>query len=229
MARGVHSEFNMCFAVLAGLFLAGTAGLMARHDVPPPLVTVTILVQAEQPLHPPVYEAMRMEVDQIYEGTAVSTEWRNYRTGETTPVMTRAVVVRMRGDCTANGLYGMENLKTHSPLGFTHSVDGHLLPFVEVLCDKVRALAMYRRANEPREPAWMFGRALGRVLAHEMFHVLAETSSHAEEGLLRAHLSGSELTCPYLGLDRKSVKKLSVAISRRHLPPVSQPTERAGF
>lgn len=220
----------MRFALWTGLMLAGTgAGLMARHDVPPPLVTVTVLVQFDEPHSAPVYDAMRMEVDQIYEETAVDVEWRSYRTGETTPVMMRAIVVRMRGECQTNGLYGMETVESESALGFTHSVDGHLLPFVEVLCDKVRALTMCRRVHEPREPALILGRALGRVLAHEMFHVLAETSSHAEEGLLRRNLSGFELTSHYLGLDRKSVKKLASAISRRHLPPGSQSPERTGF
>lgn len=220
----------MRFTVLACLLLAGTeSGLMARHGVPPPIVTVTVLVEFERPPSQAVFEAMRAEVDQIYEGTAVAIEWRAYKVGETTPVMVRAVVVKMRGDCTCNGLYGMENIKDVNALGFTHAVDGHLLPFVEVLCDKVRALAMYRRVAEAREPAWMMGRALGRVLAHEMFHVLAETTDHAEEGVVRSNLSGRELTCHQLGLDRPSVKKLAVAISRRHLPPASQLTERAGF
>ncbi|MBL8292375.1 MAG: hypothetical protein JNN08_11095, partial [Bryobacterales bacterium] len=111
------------------------------------------MVQFDEPHSAPVYDAMRMEVDQIYEGTAVDIEWRSYRTGEATPVMMRAVVVRMRGACQTNGLHGMEKLEPESALGFTHSVDGHLLPFVEVLCDKVRVLTMYRRANEVREPA----------------------------------------------------------------------------
>lgn len=220
----------MRFALWTGLMFAGTgAGLMARHDVPPPLVTVTVLVQFDEPHSAPVYDAMRLEVDQIYEQTAVDLEWRSYRTGETTPVMMRAIVVRMRGDCQTNGLHGMERIESESALGFTHSVDGHLLPFVEVLCDRVRALTMFRRTNEVREPALVFGRALGRVLAHEMFHVLAETSSHADEGLVRPNLSGLELTSHYLGLDRKSVRKLASAISRRHSPIGSHSPERTGF
>lgn len=220
----------MRLPVLACLLLAGTeSGLMARHGVPPPIVMVTVLVEFERPPSQAVFEAMRMEVDQIYEGTAVALEWRTYKVGETTPVMMRAVVVKMRGECTCNGLYGMESIHQVNALGFTHAVDGHLLPFAEVLCDKVRALTMYRRGEEAREPAWMLGRALGRVLAHEMFHVLAETSDHAEEGVVRPNLTGRELTCHHLGLDRQSVKKLAVAISRRHLPPASQFAERAGF
>lgn len=220
----------MRFALSAGLLLAGAgAGLMARHDVPVPLVTVTVLVQFDESHSAPVYDAMRMEVDQIYLGTVVNLEWRLYQKGEQTPVMIRAVVAHMRGSCLATGPFDMQMADRANTLGLTHAVDGRLLPFVEVLCDNVRALAMDCAGHEPHQPEWVLGRALGRVLAHEMFHVLAETSAHADDGVVRRKLSRLELMSHHLGLDRKSVRKLAVAITGRHAPTGSQPTERVGF
>ncbi len=88
------------------------------------------------------------------------------------------------------------------PLAFTHSSDGMVLPFAEVACDKVRssvnsALWGAQRKNS----AMLFGRALGRVLAHEIYHVRAKTTHHSSRGVAKNRLSGAQLIADDLGFD----------------------------
>jgi hypothetical protein len=40
----------------------------------------------------------------------------------------------------------------------------------------------------------MFARALGRVVAHELYHTIARTTAHSQTGLARPTLSPAELT-----------------------------------
>jgi hypothetical protein len=220
----------MRYSLFVGLLLAGVGSqLFARSESSFPSLTVTVLVQFDQPFAPPVYDTLRSEVEQIFNDTNVSFDWLLYRTGDSTPVMERVVVVRIRGLCHASGLTGIERPECDSPLGFTHSVDRQLLPFVEVSCDHVRALTFLRRLPQLQPAAIVFGRALGRVLAHEIYHVLAETTEHAEDGVARSHLTCSDLTCPYLGFDKQSLRKLTLTIQKRHRQLAPEPAMRAGF
>lgn len=64
-------------------------------------------------------------------------------------------------------------------------------PFTEVSCSKVAASVSSALEGEgfPRADV-LFGRALGRVLAHEQVHVLTGSEVHGGGGGQRAALSG---------------------------------------
>jgi hypothetical protein len=53
-------------------------------------------------------------------------------------------------------------------------------------------LAPGLRANPTNLDA-LYGRALARVLAHELFHVLAQTPHHAESGVAQSAVTGRSL------------------------------------
>jgi len=87
-----------------------------------------------------------------------------------------------QGDCR---LDARQIRRTDSgPLAFAHASEGHILPFMEVLCDRVRATIrpvlwgdQFRRTDE------LFGRALARVMAHELYHILGRRAGTATQGL----------------------------------------------
>jgi hypothetical protein len=62
----------------------------------------------------------------------------------------------------------------------------------------------------PRREQFL-GRALGRVFAHELGHVLLGTRAHANAGLMRATFSGTDLVVidrVHMGLDRELIQRL---------------------
>jgi len=64
-------------------------------------------------------------------------------------------------------------------LGWTHVSDGQILPFTSVSCERVREMirtVLVTSRSEVR--AVVMGRALGRVLAHELYHIFAKTAHH---------------------------------------------------
>jgi len=102
----------------------------------------------------------------------------------------RRVSVRLLGDCT--GVLSLSS--TRGPLGWTKVIDGRILPYVEVDCDRVRATILpdiERQGPVLREAA--LGRALARVLAHELRHALARTLDHEDHGPARASLGSRDL------------------------------------
>jgi len=54
----------------------------------------------------------------------------------------------------------------------------------------------------------MLGRAMGRVLAHELYHIVADTAGHGENGVAQPALSARELTSGQLELRASDVEAI---------------------
>jgi hypothetical protein len=68
--------------------------------------------------------------------------------------------------------------------------DGKALPFAELHCDWVSAfLRPWRKA----EQAASLGIAMGRVIAHELYHMLTNTLTHGVGPLSKASVASEEL------------------------------------
>lgn len=90
------------------------------------------------------------------------------------------VVLRFRGWCELEAVFRKPAIP--GPLGITHISNGFLLPFGEVECDRV--VNAVRPAGEAYPAAErLVGRALGRVVAHQLIHMLTRSTSQAGEGV----------------------------------------------
>ena len=69
-----------------------------------------------------------------------------------------------------------------------------MLPMIKVDCDRVAAYlwpAMTGRKGSSGDIA--FGRALARVVAHELYHCLTGTAKHTRSALFRADISAKRI------------------------------------
>lgn len=118
----------------------------------------------------------------------------------------KIVVVRFQGACQtqldSSSLQFDELEPEHPTLGRTDVSGGHVLPYVQVYCNKVRDFVP-RVSLTPF--AQMYGRALGRVVAHELYHALLSTSNHTRTGVARFAQSARDLTRDKLALDAHSI------------------------
>jgi hypothetical protein len=123
------------------------------------------------------------------------------------------VMVKLRGHCDTD-------VETHAsptgPIGWTHAVNGDLLPFAELACDPIwgTVRSTLRRADAAYANR-MLGRALGRVLAHELYHIAGETSKHGRDGVAQASLTPEELTSNHLELDPEDIQTIRSRQSAR--------------
>jgi hypothetical protein len=95
------------------------------------------------------------------------------------------------------------------PYALTRMTDGKVLPFGEVDCDRVGGAvrsAMY--AGDFARGDELVGRAMGRVLAHELVHMMTRSVQHAREGVQRSALSGKQLIEPVLPLSAFDIERL---------------------
>jgi hypothetical protein len=80
-------------------------------------------------------------------------------------------------------------------LAWTHAPDGAITPFGMV---DLGALRRFLRARShsgfDHHDALRFGRALARVSAHEIFHMITRSQEHSPRGLMQASLTVDDLT-----------------------------------
>lgn len=101
------------------------------------------------------------------------------------------VVVTAEGSCSPNTDESAS--PENKPLASTQDSNGHVLPFVWIKCEDLNALLAPGLRGHPAAQDAKYGRALARVLAHEFFHILAQTPHHAESGIAQSAVSQRNL------------------------------------
>lgn len=160
-------------------------------------VTLTVAVLPQAPYAPAVIQEMTREVASILKRSGLRLKWH---IGFGPQVFDEPLaIVKLTGTCS------MDSPVTSGkpgPLGWTHSVDGELLPFSALACDNIRrAIQSEMREEDRARGNVLLGRAMGRVLAHELFHIVAATKEHTGAGVSQAALSPAELLSDRLELD----------------------------
>jgi len=72
----------------------------------------------------------------------------------------------------------------------------------------VRALRSVMTGADFAKADLLMGRALARVMAHEVVHMLTKSGAHGREGVAKTALSGSQLIGPELRLDASDLERL---------------------
>jgi mono/diheme cytochrome c family protein len=171
---------------------------------PVPRAAVYFEFQHEPP--GPVLDALELEVGSLLSPMGARLEWRPLNAVRQGDVAEELAVATFQGRCDP-GPVALGN--GPGILGRTHVSDGVVLPFCEVDCDRIRAfvqpalvpLNADKRARD-------FGRAVGRVLAHELYHIFARTTHHESRGLAKSSLSVQELMAREFRLPEGAIRPL---------------------
>lgn len=176
--------------LLLGLALAA---LSASGESPAQSgASITLYSDFQQPPPAPVVGALQDELRAIMAPVGLRFEWRPLHAPRQNEVIVELAVITFKGRCDVADL--ALSSRRSSALGWTHVSDGVILPFAEVDCDGIRgflrAELIHMQTGE-REGA--YGRAIGRVLAHELYHIFANTREHGTSGVAKPAYSVREL------------------------------------
>ncbi len=186
----------------AGILLWAAAVGAATAVTPP--VHIAVVLDAKIELSRSALEAMKSEFTAIFSLGEVRWSW--HRLGEQIS-SNRLVVVR---------IWPESNSSPTASLAFTHLSEGTILPFVEFDPARVRRmLEPSLRLLEPDEGDDLLGRSLGRILAHEAYHVLANTTSHGN-GVTKKAFCIRDLLADRLELDARAIALLEAGLGLAH-------------
>jgi hypothetical protein len=169
---------------------------------------LTVVADFQGPYSPRSIAHMKTELASILGGSGFEIEWKSLREarGQTFNEM---VMVRFKGKCLLEPvpyLYYDER----GPLASTNTVDGEVLPFSEVACDRVTSTVRTAMHGGDYASSDLFlGRALGRIVAHELVHIYTNSGKHSSQGVQEAALSGQQLIGSKLLLSQDDLHLLS--------------------
>jgi hypothetical protein len=152
-------------------------------------------------------DEMKRELGSIMKDSGLQIDWRERGALFDSASFNNLVVVEFRGKCIMEPIPFLYDER--GPLAFTHSTGDDVLPFSEVACDQVRSSvgkAMW--GGDYSRSDMLFGRALARVVAHELYHVLARTHSHSDSGVAKRKLSGAQLVSDELRLNPADLDRM---------------------
>jgi hypothetical protein len=187
--------FRSVLRLCAFLALVAAACISACAGATMP--AIVIYYSFDSPPASTAMTSMQTEVSKIFDPARVSMAWRQLdgHAGETDSEL---VVVRFRGACTADGWQSPASGRATNggySLADSKTSNGQVLPFAEVDCSALRSyLGGDLRGGRFADPATALGKAMGRVLSHEIYHILTASTSHGHSGVARAEHSRNELT-----------------------------------
>lgn len=169
-----------------------------------PPAPVTAVVMPDGRYSRVAIREMGREAARILKKSGVTLTWHLGQPAQS--VSGLLVVVKLMGRCDMDGPSASPS---PGPLGWSHEANRVVLPFSDLSCDNIRATVQNASpAGNQLRGNYMLGRAMGRVLAHELYHIVADTEEHGAGGVAQSALSARELTSGQLELQSSDVEAI---------------------
>ncbi len=166
---------------------------------PPPVITV--LLNYEQPYSHSSFEALQQQLGRVLKDVGLKLDLRDRKKAGPKEEFSEVFVFDMKGHCSMEPIPVGALSDERGPLAMAYSADGAILPFGQVECDHVRrSIQRIIGDRNPRMYQSAFGSALGLVMAHEIYHMLARSAVHTNDGVTKHSLSAQELLDSRLSL-----------------------------
>ena len=200
----MYARLLACLLVTSASVVASEPGSALPGSI------VEVYLKAAESTSSAVLDAMKIELVSLMQTAGVGVKWR--RSSEKTPVSRGdLVVVTLSGMCEAPPPnIRMGRLTSLPPLAASSVVDGRILPFASVNCSALsRFVGPLIADRSPAQRDFLYGRAMARLLAHELYHVLAQTGNHTKTGIAESHISSAELLAEHFGFGEIALTKLA--------------------
>jgi hypothetical protein len=146
-------------------------------------------------------EHMKLELAVLMGLPGYRVEWRDSQSPERNVDNAELVVVELRGSCgVPQGWLAAGQAGRAESLASTHVSGGKVLPFSWVNCGQLTWLLAPSLAGEAdAQRDYLYGRAMARLVAHELYHILGNTREHGREGIGKAGFTAKDLLSERFG------------------------------
>ncbi len=182
-----------------------------------PPSAVTVLLSYEQPYSRLSFEALQQQLQHVLSDAGIKLEVRERQNAAPHEQFSDLFLFQMKGRCSMNAVPVGALSDERGALAMAYSEDGTILPFGEVECDRVRqSLQRLVGRGNPEAYQSAFGAALGLVMAHEIYHMLAHSPHHTRQGVTKESLSARELLNRELPLPDVARLAIRQTLARAH-------------
>jgi hypothetical protein len=191
----------MRLPALALLFLGASTAASAANG------PILVLMQFENSHSEAAVTAMKREFASIMQGAGLQFDYKLRSELSEFDTPGDIILVKFKGQCRMKLL--PELFDERGPFATTEMVDGNVQPFSQIACDRVRVSVRSSMSGRQKQDGdTVLGRALGRVLAHEVYHILSKSPHHGSKGVARTSLSSVHLTAEKLEFDLSDIGKM---------------------
>lgn len=180
--------------VLALFSLFNTVPSLLRSNLPGTDLAVYISAGPNQPAGP--LENMKRELSGIMQAAGYRVIYGNPSTPDKDGDVPALVVLELRGSCgmPAGNQRVERSVASGASLAETAISGGVVLPFSSINCANLTRLigpVLVDEAGAQRD--YLYGRAMARVAAHEIYHVMMGSRDHGHEGVAKPSFSVADL------------------------------------
>jgi len=135
---------------------------------------------------------LKLEVEALMQSAGYKVEWNIPGQPVDDGVL---VVVDLRGSCSVSGANSLvKPVKNGASLASTAVEGDQVLPFSWISCETLTGLLAPSLAGiASAERDSLYGRAMGRILAHELYHILANEREHSQSGVGKSSFTASDV------------------------------------
>ena len=206
------------FARLLALVCLGGFGIVTCRSEPVTLpnrkVVVYLQADASQSTGPMV--AMKHEAASLLAEAGYAIEWREQ--GSSTETDGFLTVLELRGVCETPDHWAVESVLPGAKLASTAVTDGRILPFSWVNCKTLTEFLTPVLMDQPdTHREFLYGRAMGRIVAHELYHILSNEPGHDEDGVAKPSFTTRDVLADQFNFNHATLAKFQAR-------PVSAPS-----
>lgn len=158
-------------------------------------------------------QAARQELQRLLTPTGIDMVWRDLEARKSAEQFDRVVVISFDGLCSEPGASAVSPLRkpldSRISLADSSVSNGSVLPFFRVDCGYlVQMLGPTLRSMTAEQRNTAFGRAMARVMAHEIYHIVGETTAHQARGVAKESFSVQDLIGDAFDFDSGSLAQM---------------------
>lgn len=190
-----------------GIFFVSVSSAQSAGSADSELV-VYLKTGTNQPNAP--ITQMKQDLAALMRTAGYQVSFRTPRTGAGDDASYLAVV-QLNGTCALPaGYIGILGPPVNGEsLATTNITDGQVLPFSTVNCEALtRSVAPALRTSVAAQRDFLYGRALARVVAHELYHILAGSIDHAKSGVARSCFSQDDLVAERFNFELTTLARM---------------------
>ncbi len=197
----------LVFATFGAILLSPLSGetRWAGDESLPP--RIGIFLDFDRDPAPAAIQEMEREVGVLLADTGARFSWLMLNKDTRSQTFDDLAVLRFRGNChmpTRELLTVADGAKF--TLGAAELDSGLVTSYSNVECDQItKCIASLLQSSCEPDRQVAFRRALGRVVAHELYHILARTKKHTHTGISRSVQSPFDLIKEHFQLDRQAL------------------------